>query len=105
MIEVVALMMGQIEQRYSDSEYDDPRPMEKGMMLSSGRSEGALSSGQQHGRAVVPARPRPFCRRPVAQPAAAGVRSRYSPAFGQALVETDVAVRSLLATPAGKERP
>ena len=28
------------------------------------------------------------------------VRSRYSRAFGQALVETDVAVRSLLALPA-----
>ena len=61
MIEVVALMIGQIEQRYSEHRYENPRPMEKGMLSASGSAQGAVSAGQQHRRTALPAESHSVC--------------------------------------------
>ena len=37
MIEVVALMIGDVVQAYSTKDYDAPRPIEKGMFLQKGQ--------------------------------------------------------------------
>jgi len=97
MIEVVALMIGQIVQRYSEERYSDPRPLEKGMLLRRGAPKALFRPGSS---TVVllfePGRIR-FAHDLVCNQQKEGVRSRYSSGFGQAVVETDVKVRSLLA--------
>jgi phosphatidylserine decarboxylase len=97
MIEVVALMVGQIEQRYSEERYDDPQPLRKGMLLHRGVPKALFRPGSS---TVVlmfqPGRVR-FAHDLVRNQHKAGVRSRYSCGFGQPVVETDVKVRSLLA--------
>lgn len=97
MIEVVALMVGQIVQRYSERRYDDPQPLEKGMFLRRGAPKALFRPGSS---TVVllfqPGRVR-FAQDLVRNQKKAGVRSRYSMGFGQPVVETDVKVRSLLA--------
>ena len=97
MIEVVALMVGQIEQRYSEERYDDPQPSRKGMLLQRGAPKALFRPGSS---TVVlmfqPGRVR-FAQDLVRNQHRAGVRSRYSTGFGQPVVETDVKVRSLLA--------
>ncbi len=97
MIEVVALMVGQIEQRYSEERYDDPQALEKGMFLRRGAPKALFRPGSstvvllfQPGRVT-------FARDLVRNQNKDGVRSRYSAGFGQPVVETDVKVRSLLA--------
>lgn len=99
MIEVVALMIGQIEQRYSEHEYDDPQDLRKEMMLQIGAPKALFRPGSstvvllfQEGRVR-------FAEDLLLNQQRSGVHSRYSAPFGQPLVETDVAVRSLLATP------
>ena len=98
-IEVVALMVGQIEQRYSEHKYDDPLPLSKGMMLQIGSPKALFRPGSS---TVVllfePERIR-FAKDLRQNQQRTGVHSRYSIPFGQVLVETDVMVRSLLATP------
>ena len=105
MIEVVALMIGRIDQRYSEHEYLDPRPIEPGMPLRMGVPKALFRPGSstvvllfQHGRVR-------FANDLLENQRRSEVRSRYSKAFGQALVETDVAVRSLLATPMERIAP
>jgi phosphatidylserine decarboxylase len=99
MIEVVALMVGQIEQRYSEFEYDHPQSLRRRMTLKIGAPKALFRSGSS---TVVllfePGRVR-FAEDLLQNQQRAGVQSRYSAPFGQVLVETDVAVRSLLATP------
>jgi phosphatidylserine decarboxylase len=99
MIEVVALMVGQIEQRYSEERYDNPLAVEKGMILRKGAPKALFRPGSS---TIVllfqPERVR-FAQDLVRNQQKAGVRSRYSASFGQPVVETDVKVRSLLAHP------
>ena len=45
MIEVVALMIGQIEQRYSEHRYENPQPVEKGMFLRGGAPKALFRPG------------------------------------------------------------
>ena len=97
MIEVVALMVGQIEQCYSEERYNDPQPLKKGMLLRRGAPKALFRPGSS---TVVlmfqPGRVRfaPDLLRNRNKP---GVHSRYSSGLGQPVVETDVKVRSLLA--------
>jgi phosphatidylserine decarboxylase len=98
-IEVVALMVGQIEQRYSEHRYDDPQTLRKGMTLKRGSPKALFRPGSS---TVVllfqPGRIR-FAADLLQNQRRLGVQSRYSVPFGQVLVETDVNVRSLLAAP------
>ncbi len=98
-IEVVALMVGQIEQCYSEDRYDNPRPIRKGMFLQRGAPKALFRPGSS---TVVllfePARIR-FAQDLVANQRKAGISSRYSAGFGCPVVETDVMVRSALAYP------
>lgn len=96
MIEVVAMMIGRVEQRYSDERYDQPMPIRPGMFLRKGQPKSLYQPGSstdvllfQPGRVT-------FARDLVANLGAVA-RSRFSLGFAQPLVETDVAVRSLIA--------
>ena len=94
MVEVVALMIGVVEQRYSREAYDDPQPMTPGMWLERGRPKSLFRPGSstvvllfQPGRLELD-------RDILANQSRPGVRSRFCRGFGLPLVETEVMVRS-----------
>lgn len=97
MIEVVALMIGEIAQLYSETEYNDPQPMRKGAFLNKGCPKSLFRPGSstvvllfQQGRVA-------FSEDLVRNVGRSDVQSRFSVGFGRPLVETDVQVRSLIA--------
>ncbi len=101
MIEVVALMIGDIVQCYSEQGYEDPRPVRPGMLLRKGQPKSLYRPGSstdvllfQRGRVE-------FSRDLLANMLRPGVRSRFSQGFGRPLVETDLKVRSTI----GRARP
>jgi len=105
MIEVVALMVGQIEQAYSKERFDNPRSIEKGMFLQRGAPKALFRPGSS---TVVllfePERIR-FAHDLIINQRKSGVSSRYTAGFGHPVVETDVMVRSALAHPLELEEP
>ena len=103
MIEVVALMVGRIEQRYSEHRYENQRPVMKGMVLQRGAPKALFRPGSS---TVVllfqPNRVR-FAQDLLENQHRSGIQNRFSLTLGEPLTETDVAVRSLLALPAEEE--
>jgi len=101
MVEVVALMIGDIVQCYSAERYDDPRAVGRGMFLQRGAPKSRYRPGSSTDVLLFQKDRVTFAEdlvRNLSHPAA---RSRFSLGFGQPLVETDVAVRSQIATRAG----
>lgn len=101
MVEVVALMIGQIVQVYSETGYDDPSSVLPGMFLKKGAPKSLFRPGSstvalifQHGRVK-------FASDLVSNQKRKDVHSRFSLGFGQSLVETDLKVRSLIALRTG----
>ncbi len=45
MVEVVALMIGRVDQCYSEDAYVDPRPIRKGMFIHKGRPKSLYAPG------------------------------------------------------------
>lgn len=99
MIEVVALMIGDIVQAYSAQGYDSPRPVETGMLLEKGRPKSLFRPGSSTVILIFqPDRVR-FSEDLLKNMHRPGVSSRFSHGFGKPLVETDLRVRSLIARP------
>lgn len=97
MVEVVALMIGRIEQGYCAHRYDDPRPVEAGLWVEKGCPKSLYRPGSSTDVLLFePGRVR-FDADLVASQRRADVGSRYSLAFGQPLVESAVRVRSGIA--------
>ncbi|MBJ6724459.1 phosphatidylserine decarboxylase [Geomesophilobacter sediminis] len=97
MVEVVALMIGEIVQCYSEHGYENPQPVEPGLFLEKGQPKSLYRPGSstdilffQQGRVT-------FARDLVANQARCDVESRFSRGFRMPLVETDIQVRSQLA--------
>lgn len=96
MIEIVALMIGEVVQCYSDTHYDDPRPIERGAFLRRGQPKSLYRPGSSTDVVIFQAGRVTFAADLVAnqyRPA----QSRFSAGFGRPLVETDVRVRSPIA--------
>jgi len=98
MVEIAALMIGDIRQCYSDKGYENPQPVGSGLFLKKGRPKSVFYPGSstvvllfQRGRVR-------FADDLYANMHAPGVKSLYSEGFGKSLVETDVKVRSLIGT-------
>lgn len=105
MIEIVALMIGDIAQRYSPVRYDDPCPLQPGMTLVRGCPKSLFRPGSstvvllfERGRMV-------FSKDLVLNQNRCMVPSLYSQGWGTTWVETDVAVRSTIGRAAGRDRP
>lgn len=97
MIEVVALMIGEIVQCYSRECYEHAQPMMPGMMLKKGQPKSLFRPGSstvvllfQPGRVG-------FSEDLVLNQLRDGIPSRFSAGFGRPLVETEVLVRSTVA--------
>lgn len=99
MVEVVALMIGDIVQTYSGHQYEGPRPPQVGQFLERGQPKSLYRPGSSTDVLLFePGRVR-FTEDLVRNLRRTDAESRFTLAFGQPLVETDVAVRSPVADP------
>ncbi len=98
MIEVVALMIGEIRQCYSESRYVDPRPVVEGMWLRRGCPKSLFRPGSSTTILVLERGRARFASDIVANQRRVGVHSRYSAHWQRPLIETDVRLCSAVAT-------
>ena len=96
-IEVVALMVGDIEQRYSQSRYGDPQEMIPGLKLAKGQPKSLFKPGSSTVVLVFQPHRISFEEDIVANQRSLEASSRYSLGFGVPLVETDLRVREGIA--------
>jgi phosphatidylserine decarboxylase len=101
MIEVVALMIGDIVQCYSTHAYDAPQPITKGMRLKKGCPKSLYRPGSSTDILLFQREAVTFSDDLVHNRRRADVLSRFSLGLGRPVVETDVRVRSTIA---GKRR-
>jgi phosphatidylserine decarboxylase len=96
MIEIVALMIGDIVQCYSDEGYDDPRSVRKGMLLKRGRPKSLYRPGSSTDVLLFQPHRVRFSMDLLENMRRPGASSRFSEGFGRPLVETDLRVRSTI---------
>lgn len=97
MIEIVALMIGGLVQCYSDTRYDDPRPVAVGMILRKGQPKSLYRPGSSTDVLLFQRDRVRFAEDLLINQSRQDVSSRFSRGFRQALVETDLALRSPIA--------
>lgn len=103
MVEVVALMIGEVVQCYSDHAYKDPFPMRTGLTVDRGRPKSLFRPGSSTDVLIFePGRVR-FDEDLLRNQRRCDVTSRFTQGFGRPLVETEVRVRSRIALPASEE--
>ena len=103
MIEVVALMIGGIEQRYSAERYDNPVDLKPGMFAKRGAPKSVFRPGSSVDILLFEPGRVEFSPDIVANLRRTDVESRYTTGFSTPLVETDVSVRSEVARRATHE--
>ncbi|MBP9024444.1 MAG: phosphatidylserine decarboxylase [Spirochaetes bacterium] len=94
MFEVAALMIGGIEQRYSDVFYDEPRKIEPGMFARKGSPKSLYHPGSSVDILLFEKDRMDFSEDIKRNLKRKDAVSRYSEGFGEPLVETEVALRS-----------
>lgn len=94
MVEVCALLIGDIIQCYSDARYDDPQDIRPGMFLKMGNPKSLYRPGSSVDVLIFQKGRIRFCEDIVSNMLHAYAKSRLSAGFGRPLVETQVAVRS-----------
>jgi phosphatidylserine decarboxylase len=94
MIEVVALMIGDIDQCYSNRHYDNPRPAAPGMFFKRGQPKSLYRPGSSVDVLLFEPGRVSFSADIVENLYRLDVRSRFAEHFGRPLVETEVTVRS-----------
>lgn len=98
MLEVVALMIGGIDQCYSEQRYDNPRPIRVGMFLQKGCPKSLYRPGSSTDVLLFEPGRVNFASDLLNNRIRCDVQSRFTTGFSKPLVETDIQVRSLLAT-------
>jgi phosphatidylserine decarboxylase len=96
MIEVVALMIGGIRQCYSEFQYRSPFPVRPGMFLRKGCPKSRYMPGSSTDIIMFQRERVEFSDDLVRNRGNCQAESRFTRAFGVALAETDVKVRSAL---------
>ncbi len=99
MLEIVALMIGDIVQCYSECCYDNPQVIKKGMFLKKGCPKSLYRPGSSTDVLLFGKGQVEFAEDLLKNRVRQDVQSRFSAGFQKPLVETDIQVRSLLATP------
>jgi len=97
MIEVAALMIGEIVQCYSQQGYEHPQPIMPGMFLAKGQPKSLFRPGSSTVVLLFQSGRVGFSEDLLANQLRLGVTSRFSAGFGRPLVETEVLVRSAVA--------
>jgi phosphatidylserine decarboxylase len=98
MIEIVALMIGDIVQAYSETEYENPRTVTRGLFLKKGVPKSLYRPGSSTDLLLFQKGRIEFAEDLVKNMRRTDVQSRFSVGFGSPLAETDLKVRSLIAT-------
>lgn len=93
MVEVVALMIGEIEQRYSRERYDDPQPVTPGLFMAKGQPKSLFRPGSSTVVLLFQAGRMRFDDDLVANQGSPLALSRFSEGLGRPLVETELRVR------------
>jgi phosphatidylserine decarboxylase len=99
MIEVVALMIGEILQCYSRHQYFNPTSMRDGLFMRRGQPKSLFRPGSSTTLLLFEKNRIAFAEDLLQNQAHPAAESRFSVPFGRTLVETDVKVRSLIARP------
>ena len=97
MVEVVALMIGDIVQCYSARHYENPGPVFKGLFVKRGQPKSLYRPGSSVDVLIFQKNRVQFCDDILQNQHHAVARSRFSSVFGRPLVETDVQVRATIA--------
>lgn len=97
MIEVVALMIGEVVQAYSEHAYDNPQPLHVGMQVRRGAPKSLYRPGSSTDVLLFQRGRVDFDEDIIANMRRQGVVSRFTRGFSVPLVETDLAVRSSIA--------
>jgi phosphatidylserine decarboxylase len=96
MVEVVALMIGDIVQCYSAHAYKDPEPVVPGMSMAKGQPKSLYRPGSSTDILVFQRGRVDFAADLLANQTRTDATSRFSKGFGAPLVETDIRVRATL---------
>ena len=96
MIEIVAMMIGRIVQCYSDSRYDDPQPVQKGMPLKIGQPKSLFRPGSSTTVLIFQHNRIHFSQDLLANAERTDVQSRFTSGFQKPLVETEINVRQTI---------
>jgi phosphatidylserine decarboxylase len=107
MVEIVALGIGDIVQRYSESEYRDPAEIRTGMLLKKGVPKSLFRPGSSTNVLIFQPGKVQMANDIVVNMSRDQAPSLYSSGFGRPLTETDVQVRSPIAwrTDSSREEP
>jgi phosphatidylserine decarboxylase len=97
MIEVVALMIGNVVQVYSEDGYKNPRSVAKGMFMKKGVPKSLYRPGSSTDVLLFQKDRIRFAEDLIHNQKHQGIHSRFSVGFGLPLVETEVKVRSPIA--------
>lgn len=96
MIEIVALMIGDIVQCYSSASYDNPQPIKPGMFVAKGCPKSLYRPGSSTDLLLFEKDRIKFAEDLVENRTRRDVSSRFTIGFATVLVETDIQVRSLI---------
>ncbi len=98
MIEIAALMIGDIVQCYSHKEYDSPQMVQKGMTIQKGQPKSLYRPGSSVDVLIFEKNRIQFSSDILRNRNRTDIQSRFSTHFTTPLVETEVAVRSEIAS-------
>ncbi|PLY01449.1 MAG: phosphatidylserine decarboxylase [Desulfuromonas sp.] len=101
MVEIVALMIGEIVQCYSARNYDDPQPIRVGMFLDKGCPKSLYRQGSSTDLLLFEKGRINFAADLLQNRQRRDVLSRFTAGFHTPLVETDIKVRSFLGATVG----
>jgi phosphatidylserine decarboxylase len=96
MIEVVAMMIGEIVQCYSEKNYENPRDVAPGLFILRGKPKSMYRPGSSTDILIFQKGRIAFDPRIVANSQNAAVQSRFTIGFGQPICETDIQVREII---------
>ncbi len=97
MVEIVALMIGDIKQAYSVKRYDNPEPVRVGLFVQKGCPKSLYRPGSSTDVLIFEAGRIRFCDDLIVNSRRFDVCSRFTDFLNRPLVETDIRVRSPLA--------
>lgn len=97
MVEIVALMIGDLSQAYSSREYHNPIPVTKGMFLTKGQPKSLYKPGSSTDVLIFEHGTIDFCEDLQQNAKRRDASSRFTDRNGIPIIETDVKVRSTIA--------
>ncbi|MFH0976293.1 MAG: phosphatidylserine decarboxylase [Spirochaetota bacterium] len=97
MIEVVALMIGQIVQCYSPAKYDNPVMVKAGLFMKAGSPKSLFRPGSSTVILLFQKKKIEFLKTIISNQMNGNIENRYTRTFSPHLIETDIKARSLVA--------